>query len=77
MKRFVEGIDRSQSTLLSDRLEDWIDNDNPVHVFDVFVDELDLDGLPSLGIVEALYLRLSQPGSIEPAFGAGSGRRSH
>ena len=45
MKRFVEGIDRSQSTLFPDRLEDWIDDDNLVRVVDVFVDELDLGGL--------------------------------
>ena len=45
MKRFVEGIDRSQSTLFPDRLEDWIDDDNPVRMVDVFVDELDLGGL--------------------------------
>jgi len=45
MKRFVEGVDRSQSTLFPDRLEDWIDGDNPVRVVDVFVDELDLGGL--------------------------------
>ena len=45
MKRFVEGIDRSQSTLFPDRLEDWIDDDNSVRVVDVFVDELDLGGL--------------------------------
>ncbi len=45
MKRFVEGVDREQSTLFPDRLEDWIDEDNPVRVIDVFVDELDLGGL--------------------------------
>ncbi len=45
MKRFVEGVDRSQSTLFPDRLEDWIGTDNPVRVIDVFVDELDLGGL--------------------------------
>ena len=45
MKRFVEGSDRSQSTLFPDRLEDWIGEDNPVRVVDVFVDELDLGGL--------------------------------
>ena len=45
MKRFVEGVDRSQSTLFPDRLEDWIGADNPVRVIDVFVDELDLGGL--------------------------------
>ena len=30
MKRFVEGVDRSQSTMFPDRLEDWIGADNPV-----------------------------------------------
>ncbi len=45
MKRFVEGVDRSQSTLFPDRLEDWIGDDNPVRVIDVFVDGLDLGGL--------------------------------
>ena len=45
MKRFVEGIDRSQSTLFPDRLEDWIDDGNPVRVVDVYVDELDLGDL--------------------------------
>jgi transposase len=42
MRRFVEGADRSQSTLFPECLEDWIDEDNPVRVIDVFVDELDL-----------------------------------
>ena len=41
MKRFIEGADRGQSTLLSERLEDWVDEDKPVRVIDVFVDELD------------------------------------
>ncbi len=45
MKRFVEGVDRDQSTLFPERLEDWISDDNPVRVVDVFVDELDLGGL--------------------------------
>ena len=30
MKRFVEGVDRGQSTLFPDCLEDWIGDDNPV-----------------------------------------------
>ena len=45
MKRFVEGIDRGQTTLFPECLEDWIDEDNPVRVIDAFVDELDLSGL--------------------------------
>ncbi len=45
MKRFIEGEDRVQSTLFPERLEDWVGDDNPVRVIDVFVDELDLGGL--------------------------------
>src|SRR5215471_17803801 len=45
MKRFVEGMDRGQSTLFPECLEDWIHEDNPVRVIDVFVDELDLGEL--------------------------------
>jgi hypothetical protein len=45
MKRFIEGVDRGQGTLFPERLEDWIAEDNPVRVIDVFVDELDLGGL--------------------------------
>ncbi len=42
MKRFIEGADRSQTTLFPSSLEDYISEDNPVRVIDVFVDELDL-----------------------------------
>ena len=42
MKRFVEGEDRSQRTLFPERLDDYVGEDNPVRVVDVFVDELDL-----------------------------------
>jgi transposase len=45
MKRFIECADRGQSTLFPERLEDWIGEDNPARVVDVFVDELDLGGL--------------------------------
>ena len=45
MKRFVEGLERGQSTLFPECLDDWIVEDNPVRVIDVFVDELDLGGL--------------------------------
>jgi hypothetical protein len=37
MKRFVEEMDRGQSTLFPECLEDWICEDNPVRVIDVFV----------------------------------------
>jgi transposase len=50
MRRFVEGADRGQSTLFPDRLEDWIGEDNPVRVIDVFVGELDLADLGFGGV---------------------------
>jgi len=42
MKRFVEGTDRGQTTLFPECLADWIDENNPVQVIDVFVEGLDL-----------------------------------
>jgi transposase len=50
MKRFVEGTDRGQSTLFPECLEDWIDENNPVQVIDVFVDELELGELGFDGV---------------------------
>ena len=50
MKRFVEGTDRGQGTLFPECLEDWIDQNNPVQVIDVFVDELDLAELGFEGV---------------------------
>jgi len=53
MKRFVEGADRGQSTLLPECLDDWIDEENPVRVIDAFVDALDLAGLGFAGVEPA------------------------
>ena len=50
MRRFVEGMDRGQGTLLPECLEDWIDEDNPVRAIDAFVDELDLGELGFNGV---------------------------
>ena len=50
MKRFVEGMDRGQSTFLPECLEDWICEDNPVRVIDVFVDKLELTELRFVGV---------------------------
>jgi len=50
MKRFVEGIDRGQSTLFPECLEDWICEDNPVRVIGAFVEELDLAELKFCGV---------------------------
>jgi transposase len=45
MKRFIEGEDRHQVTLLPECLDDYVGEDNPVRVVDVFVDQLNLTAL--------------------------------
>ena len=45
MKRFVQSEDRSQCTLFPECLDDYIAEDNPVRIIDVFVNELDLGKL--------------------------------
>jgi hypothetical protein len=50
MGRFVEGTDRGQSILFPECLEDWIGENNPVRVIDVFVDELHLGALGFDGV---------------------------
>jgi transposase len=50
MKRFIAGEDRRQGTLLPEYLEDYVSEENPVRVIDVFVDALDLKGLGFAGV---------------------------
>ena len=45
MTGFIEGECRSQATLFPERLDDYIAEESPVRVIDVFVDELDLGSL--------------------------------
>jgi len=45
MKRFIESEDRTQGMLLPEQLDDYVSEDNPVHVVDVFVDQFDLGQL--------------------------------
>ena len=52
MARFVQGADRHQAQLLPSVLDDYVDEDNPARVIDVFVDGLDLAAL-GFGRVEA------------------------
>jgi transposase len=59
MKRFVEGLDRGQSTLFPASLDDYVTEDNPVRAVDVFVDGLDLD---TLGFVGVRPLETGRPG---------------
>ena len=51
MKRFIEGANREQSTLLPESLDEWIDDSNPVRAVDVFVDGLNLVKLGFDGVV--------------------------
>jgi transposase len=51
MKRFIEGTDRNQATLLPECLDDWVDEGNPMRVVDAFVDALDLKRLGFDGMV--------------------------
>jgi len=53
MKRFIEGEDRKQVTLLPECLEDYVGADNPVRVVDVFVDQLELRRLGFAGVEPA------------------------
>ena len=64
MRRFVEGADRGQSTLLPECLDDWIDENNPVRVIDAFVDALDLAGLGFDGVDPAVTGRPSYHPSV-------------
>ncbi len=49
----MEGCDRRQPTLLPDCLDDYVAEDNPVRVVDVFVDDLDLGALGFEGVTPA------------------------
>ena len=51
MGRFAEGEDRRQGVLLPEYLDDYVSEENPVRVIDVFVDELDLAALGFAGVV--------------------------
>lgn len=45
MKRFIQSVDRSQGTLFPEHVDDYVQDDNPVRVVDVFVEHLDLGEL--------------------------------
>ena len=59
MGRYIEGQERTQSVLFPERLDDWIDEDNPVRAVDVFVDQLDL---VRLGFERAQPAETGRPG---------------
>ena len=53
MHRFIDGEDRRQRTLLPNSLEEYVSEENPVRVIDVFIDELDLAALGFSGTTPA------------------------
>ncbi len=59
MKRFVKGENRRRATLLPDCLDDYVPEDDPVRVLEVFIDELDLVGLGFAGVVPEMTGRLA------------------
>ena len=59
MSGYIEGVDREQTNLFPGRLEDWIGEDHPVRIVDVFVDALDLSGY---GFDRAAPAKTGRPG---------------
>ena len=50
MKRFIEGADRTQVSLLPECVEDYVEAENPVRVIEAFVEQLDLRTMGFEGI---------------------------
>jgi transposase len=50
VKRFVEGLDRGQSTIFPETLDDFVEAENPVRVIEEFVEALDLGALGFSGV---------------------------
>lgn len=61
MKRFFQGEHRGQGTLLPKSLDDYVSNNNPVRIVDVFVGELDLVNLSSDGLKIRLITHFPRP----------------
>ena len=86
MSRFIDEADRNQGTLLPERIDEYVSEENPVRVIDAFVEELDLarlgfdgveptngpTGLPPGDDAEDLSVRISEPHPVFAPAGAGS-----
>ena len=59
MSNHIKGQSRTQVTLLPEVLDDFVAEDNPVRVIDVFVDELDLQ---QMGFNRVVAKRTGRPG---------------
>jgi transposase len=58
MKRFIQSTDRTQVTLFPEQLEDYVAEDNPVRVVDVFVEQLNLG---QLGFARVAPMKTGRP----------------
>jgi len=63
MQGFVQGVDREQTTLFPECLDDWVDESNSFRVVDVFVDALELHDLGFDGVNPAATGRPSSASS--------------
>jgi transposase len=63
MSRFIEGQNRTQSTLFPEVLDDYIHEDNPIRAIDLFINSLDLS---ALGFVRCQPAKTGRP-SYSPA----------
>lgn len=45
MTRFIEGLNRTQTTLLPECVDNYVGEDSPVRAIDAFIDMLDLGAL--------------------------------
>lgn len=63
MSEHVEGLNRNQTALFPDTLEEYVDKENPVRFIDAFVESLNLE---KLGFKHALPAEIGRP-SYDPA----------
>src|ERR1035441_9740323 len=82
MKRFIEGADRTQVSLLPECVEDYVAEDNPVRVIEAFVEQLDLRQMGFEAPRAAAFRRRDRPASSSPRARAprariASSRRAH
>ena len=73
MSRFVQGADRQQPMLLPECLDDYVAEENPVRVVDVFVDELDLRRRNTGGRKRPLFPKTALPTGSRSRAPLGSG----
>jgi len=63
MSEHVEGLNRNQTALFPETLEDYVEKDNPVRFIEAFVDSLNLE---KLGFKHSVPAEVGRP-SYDPA----------